>query len=334
MPDSSPPPSAKPGLPAFNRARQQRHERPRRTFGSRAFWVWSLSAIVVIAVVAWKRQQADVEARRARILARQRALEADVGPLFYPQRERFERWTIETARGAWVDEAPALPPDGLRALFERPGVYLRLPAPDARSAESIRQSAQASLKDVFVAGLVRAPAADPSRGKPCASARECAAGEACNEAGHCAPPEQPYNLRIAYRGARALSEPWVREVETAHEPLRLRMYENDLDVALASDLPLAVDLLKRAHYFLVVVDEAPAGLRPAPGQPLADAVQAEPHLVRVALYDVPRERRLFRAARELAADLPPAAPTEGQGALRRQVLNAELARVVRESLGL
>ncbi len=290
--------------------------------------------MAAIAIVVWKRQQSEVEAHRARVLARQRSLDAELGPLFFPLRERFERWTMETARGDWADEPAAPGAEGVRELLERPGVYLRLPAAEARSAEAIRQSAQGSLKDLFVAGLLRAPASDPLRGKACASARECPAGEVCNELGHCTLPEQPYNLRIAYRGARALSEAWVHEVEVAHEPLRLRMYEGDLDAALAGDLPIAVEMLKRAQYFLVVADEAPAGFRPAAGQSLAEALQAAPHPVRVALYEVPRERRVFRSKHELEIALPPASAGEGRDAQRRQILNAELARAVRAELGL
>ncbi|HEU4404241.1 MAG TPA: hypothetical protein VFS43_02970 [Polyangiaceae bacterium] len=337
MSDSTPPPSEPPppGLPAFNRARRRARERGRGgTFGSRAFWLWSVTFVAALAIVYWKRQQSEVEAHRARLLARQRALEADLGPLFYPLRERFERWTTETARADWADEAPAGGAEAVRALLEKPGVYLRLPAPDARTNDAIRQAAPSSLKDLFVAGLLRAPAADPRRGKACASTRECAAGEVCNEAGYCAVPEQPYNLRVAYRGARALSETWVHEVEVAQEPLRLRMYENDLDAALAADLPVAVDLLKRAQYFLVVVDEVPPGLARAPGQGLAEAVQAAPHAARVALYEVPRERRVFRSRHELDADLQTSASPEGRDAQRRQVLNAELAQKVRAALGL
>lgn len=338
MPDSTPPPSQPPetGLPAFNRALRKARSRGRvSTLGSRTFWLWSLTFVAALAIVYWKRQQSEVEAHRARLLARQRSLDADLGPLFFPMRERLERWAVESARAEWADEAPAGGGAAVRALLEKPGVYLRLPSTDARSSEAIRQAAPNSLKDLFVAGLLRAPAApDPQAGKACTSTRECGAGEVCNDAGHCALPEQPYNLRVAYRGARALSETWVHEVEVAQEPLRLRMYENDLDAALAADLPVAVDLLKRAQYFLVVIDEVPPSLSRTPGQSLAEAVQAVPHAVRVALYDVPHERRIFRSRHELEVDLQTSASPEGRDAQRRQVLNAELARQVRTSLGL
>jgi hypothetical protein len=329
------PPTPTPGLPAFDRERRRlRGRRGPSTFGSRAFWIWSLTAVAALAIVYWKQQQSEVEAQRARILARQRALDADLGPLFFPLRERFERWAIETARSGWADEPPASPGAPLRSLLERPGVYLRLPASEARSNESIRQAAQGSLKDVFVAGLLRAPAIDPLRGKACTATRECSAGEICNDEGHCAQPEQPFNLRIVYRGARALSETWLHEVEVAHEPLRLRMYESDLDAALAAELPVAVDQLKRAQYFLVVIDETPEGFRAPSGYGFAEALQGVPHPVRVALYDVPHDRRVFRLTVSLDVDLPQGGPVEGRDAQRRQILNAELARQVREAVGL
>jgi hypothetical protein len=331
---SEPPPSS-PGLPAFNRSRRRaRERRSAGRLGSRAFWLWSLTGVAVLIVVFWKRQQSEVEAHRARVLARQRALDADLGPLFFPMRERFERWTMETARGEWADELPGADVEAVRALLKQPGVYLRLPAPEAKSTESIRQSAASSLKDLFIAGFLRLPASDPTRGKACASTRECGSGEVCNDLGRCLAPEQPYNLRIVYRGARALSEAWVHEVEVAQEPLRLRMYENDLDGALAADLPIAIDQLKRAHYFLVVIDEAPAGLARAPGQSLAEAVQAAPHAARVALYEVAHERRVFRLRHELDVDAPPGGTPESRDAQRRQLMNAELARATRAALGL
>ena len=324
------------GLPAITRARELREARKNNPAASGKFWIWSGVAVAALSIFYWKKTQADNEAYRTRVLTRQRAIAAEMGPLFFPLREKIERWTADTARGEWANELVGGSAEVARVLPEllkKPGIYLRLAQPDAQPAEKLRVAATDSLLDEFVLRFVRNPGPDPHLGKECTATRECTPGQMCNEIGHCAEPSQPYNLRIAYRGTRVLNDEWVHTVETADEELRLRLFERDLNSAVESDIPITIDLLKRAQYFLVVIDELPPGLVAADKDTsLEQTAQAEVHTARVAVYDIRRDALVARVRERVDATVP--VVQNGIGAQRRQIFNYELARQSRSDMGI
>jgi hypothetical protein len=271
------------------------------------------------------------------VLAKQRVIANEAGPLYAELRDRIERVTIETAK--WKGDLDDADPD-LKAiltgkdgppLLQQPGVYLRLSLQNADTPEKIRKASRDSLRDAFTACFLHVPHMDAHQGKPCKKSKECDKGEICNEVELCSKPGQPYNMRVAYRGMRVLEEDWVRDVETASHQLRLRAFEADVDDATANDVPVALDLLKRARYFLLVLDEIPPGTTPEDGGTLEQAVQSDVHPARVVLYDLRDKKLLFRAKRTIDVNLP-VVPGNIE-AQRRQILNCALAQEIRDTMG-
>ncbi len=331
------------GLPSIAEQRELRASRPLPA-ASGSFWIWSLIAIVAMTIFYWRKTQSENEAYRARILAKQRGVAAESGAAFTSLRDRAEGWTMKLAQGTFEPDlvAPALrasldPKTGEPLIFQRPGVYLRVTREGARTAESIRTAATESLRDAFTSCLLHTPHMAAHEGQACRVSKECPAGQLCNEANVCSTPAQPFNLRLAYHGLRVLSDEWVRRVQTAgdgaSDALLLRRYEMDIDSAVSNDLPVVNELLKKAEYFLVVVDEIPEGFKAPADTSLAQAVQSEVHPARVGLYDLRSGAQLLRLHRTVDITVPAipgdAATIEAQ---RRQILNCGLAQEVRAAI--
>jgi hypothetical protein len=294
------------------------------------FMAWSALILAVVLILHWKHSQGENEEARQALMAKQRAVEVELGPRWYPLRDQIERWAVELATGPADD---VVDQDGFRALEfrDKPGVYLRLPASQAQSAEAIRKHAKGSLKDAFTACLMRVENPSPLEGKPCEKSRDCPAGELCNEMDHCSAPSQPYNLRVAYRTLHVLSDQFVRDVQDASTDLRLRLLEGMFEDATRDDIPVAVDLVTRARYFLVVVDE-----RPEPeGSARADAT--EPPGVfpaRVGLWRLEDGKNLLRLRRTPEANLAGNIPENLRAAAARlrQAQSCALALEVRKAI--
>jgi hypothetical protein len=325
------------GLPAIAEARDLRAQRKGTPSFSGKFWLWSLIAIASITIFYWKRTQTENDAQRARILTKQRVIAREVGGPYFALRDEVEAFTVKLANDTSDEDfvdldlmTSAQNANGDAPLFKSPGVYLRVTKPSAISPQKIRESAKDSLRDAFSACFLRTPHLDTRQGKACKKSKDCERGEICNELDVCSKPMQPYNLRIAYRGLFVLDPEWVRDVETASEELRLRWREDELTQANANDIPIAVDLVKRAKYFLVVVDDVPKGLEPMDGGTIEQAVQSEVHQARVGVLDLERHRTVLRVKRTVDVDIP---VVPGQiEAQRRQVLNCALAQEVRASI--
>ncbi len=297
------------------------------------FWLWVLSVLAVWAIIYWKYTQGQLESWRARIMARQRAVAAELGPRFTPLRDLIESWVVEASGaypGDFVD--PEAPKSDFRS---RPGVYLRLFIDDARTVDSIRKASIDSLRDGFTSCLTRANNPDPYAGPACRFNHECPTGQHCNEVSHCAIPAQPYNLRVAYRATRVLSEEWVREVREAGNDMRLRLLERDMDVAVHDDIPVAIDLIVRAQYFLLVLDEpAAAGVQVPEAGTQSEALQTVEHPTRVFAYDIKHHKPLLRMRDAVVADIgTPTTDPKTAAAVRRQANNCALALSVRKMLG-
>lgn len=291
-------------------------------------------------IVYWKMAQGKVESLRSALLADQRGAAKALETTWIPLRDRLERWTVELAM---------LPSDGFPEVVDKatldewdfrakPGIYLRLRKEDAESADSIRKHAIESLRDAFTACLVRVPNADPHAGRECKKTRDCEQGEICNENDRCSKPAQPYNLRVAYRAFRFLQESWVREVQEASSDLRLTVLRESFKDSMADDVPVAADLLVRAQYFLVVLDETPPGKTIAAGDggTLTEAVQLERHPARVALYRLSDNKLVLRLRREAGGELVGAAAVTDQRVMearQRQANSCALALAVREAMG-
>ena len=301
-------------------------------------WLWSLTVLAAWAIFYWKKTQGEIESQKAALLARQRGVVTELGAKFDPLRQRLEDWTLEAA-GLYAGDfvAPELKTWDFATL---PGIYLRLRLADAGSVTSLRKEGMGSLRDAFTACLFREANADPSSGPPCKASHDCAPGNFCNEVDHCMPPAQPYNMRTAYHGTRVLGEDWTVSLRTAGDDMRMRLLEREFDSAVKDDIPLVIDLMTRAQFFLLVLDEDPEGIKPEPGKPVLEAIQAMPHAARVSLFGLKRgmDRSLLRLRREVAGRFIAAgqnAPTDPERleAQQRQVNSCQLALYVRDAVG-
>jgi hypothetical protein len=325
------------GLPSIQQAREGRAEGKGR-MPSPKFWAYAALILAIGFILRWKWSDAEVEHTKQKLLADQRGVAAELGPRWFPLRQRIEGWITALAKdpGPEVVDRDALSKWDFRT---RAGLYLRLRVEEAQSPEDIRKGVRDSLRDGFTACLMRVPNPIATVGKECKRTRDCPAREFCNEQDHCSPPAQPFNLRVAYRTMQILSDEWVRDVQAADSELRTRLYVTNFEDAVRDDLRLAAELLQQAQYLLVVLDETPPGLEATGvGKPgaVTEAVQGVPHAARVGVFRLSDDKVLFRVRRESGGDLigiTPQADPEVLAARQRQANSCALALSVREALG-
>jgi hypothetical protein len=339
--DEIPPRLMARGLPSIEQARRDRGK-----FRSMPpkFWLWSAVILGASFIFWWKKEEGDIQSMRNDLLARQRAVVAELGPRWIPLRDQIEAWTGECARGR--DEL--IDRDALRGWDFRSmsGIYLRLGQQQAESPERVRAAATESLHDAFTACLLVAPNPNPLAGPKCKSNKDCPQKQQCNEFEHCQDYAQPYNLRLAYKTMWPLSTEWIDDVQAIDRKLTMRGAVATFEDWNTYDLPVAVDLLTKAKYFLVVVDEASAGAgEPQPeasadaGAPDAGASRAipsEPHFARVCAWRLGDGRRMLGIRREAAGRLMgsgSSANAESFQAQQRQANACALALSVRAALG-
>lgn len=316
------------GLPSISKAREAR---AKMRWPPVKFWGYAAIVLAVSAILHWKWSQGQIESARQKLMARQRAVNVELGPRWFPLRERVERWTLELAQsaGSEIVDREALKTWDFREL---PGIYLRLRVDEATDAEAIRKNAQRSLRDAFTACLLRVPNPNPLAGAECKRSRDCAAGEHCNEMDRCSRPAQPFNLRVAYRTMHVLSDEWVRDVQDASTELRLRLLETGFDDTMHDDVPLAAELLTRAQYYLLVLDEPVEG----GGATSTEALHGVSHVARVGVWRLSDNKPILRLRREASGNLLGGTPSIEASALearQRQANSCALALAVREAMG-
>jgi len=275
-------------------------------------------------------------------MAKQRAVMQALGPKIIPFRDRVEAWSMQLAEGGLPNVVA--PEANLDLLGTGPGVYLRLQLANAKEPATLRRAAASSLRDGFTSCLfVRREETD---GKYCKSPADCSGGLVCNDWSVCARPSQPYNLRLLYRTLRILSPEWTDDLHRASTDLQVRAFELELDAVTKNDVPVAIELLSRARYFTVVLDEdPPTGIPEAlphekgqADESVEERIQRASHPARVGIWDV-RENKLVLRLRAVAGGdfVPvgaraPASPVT-LAAEQRQVNSCALALEVKEAIG-
>ncbi len=310
----------KPGLRAIHEGREAR-QRGKYSRPSGGVWLVALGAILgsLVAYKVISGHQLDVG--KNELLMKQRAVTSTVGAEWFPRRDKLEALTLDAARefkGDFVDSEAAT--WDFRAL---PGLYLRTRVADAKDAESLRRAAADAQKDEFQACLLREPNAAAARGE--------------RDAGAFA--EQPWNLGQAYASARVISDDWATDVKASEDPLRLRVFEQQYDKAVKTEIPLAVDMLKRAQFYLLVLDEDDDAAKAlSDGGAITEAaLQLVPHPARVHLVnlrtgsEVLRLRRSGEASFVFAGEHTVTDP-EIRSAMQRQVNNCALANEVKAAI--
>jgi hypothetical protein len=307
------------GLPSIMRARDDRAR-------GRTRWTTQAGVVAGVAVIAGLIahkvvSQRELDKTREGLLAKQRAVAVTLGPEWFPLRDKLEAYVLAGAKdyaGDFVDPQARRP-----ELRSQPGLYLRMRVADAKDVASVRRVAADSRKDAFAACLLREPNDRGLRGEVDGGAFS----------------EQPWNLGRAYAATRILTDEWVNEVKDADEDLRMRVFVDQYDKAVQTEIPLAIDVVKRGQFFLLVLDEdVPEARQHADGGPITEeALQLEPHPARVYLYDLAAGREIARLRREgdarvISAGERMVTDSETREAMQRQANNCALAGRVDEAL--
>ena len=308
------------GLSAIHAARA---ERKRSRFGKIDSRVWLVAgaAVVVTLAAAFALNSRSLGTERDDILAQQRAAVATVGAEWAPLRDRLEKITVDAASHYEGDKVDL---EAAKMDFRsQPGLYLRLRVDDAKNVDLLRKHARDSAKDAFTGCLLREPNAALARGEPDAGAS----------------PEQPWNLHRAYSATHVLDDDWAKEVKDADDKDRLRVFRQQYDKAKRDEIPLAIDIVKRAQFYLLVLDEDVAEARElTDGGPIdEEALQQVGHPARVVLVNLKTNELIARVRKTAEADFEFAGERaihdpETRAAMKRQVNNCALAEQVWSAL--
>jgi hypothetical protein len=315
------------GLAAVHEMRGQRLE-GRFSRPTASLWLAAVAALGVILGAYGYFAGRKLDAAKGDLLAKRNAVEATVGAEWGPLRDRLERYTADAAQDPWPGDLVAPTTKGWD-FATMPGIYLRLRVADARDRASLRRAAQDALKDGFAGCLIRSDVPALARG----------------EADAAAFGEQPWNLRQAYQSTRILTPEWADEVRASGDDLRLRVFQQQCEKAIETEIPRAIDIVKKARFYLLALDEpvsnaetlASVADRLDGGPPGVDVLQLVPHPVRVVLVDLEKDVIALRIRREVSAGFRFAGERrvtdpETLDAMQRQVQNCALANEVRAAI--
>jgi hypothetical protein len=307
------------GLPSIAKAREDRGS-------GRARWTTQAGLValgaIVLGFVAHKVvSERELNVDREALLSKQRAVEVTLGPEWYPLRDGLEAEVLDAAKGWMGDNVLDQARSG--SFKTQPGLYLRMRVADAKDAASVRRVAADAKKDAFAACLLREPNERGARGEVDGGAFA----------------EQPWNLGQAYAATRILTPGWVDEVRAADDDLRMRIFTEQFDKATRTEIPFAIEIVKRAAFFLLVLDEdtPEAAAYVEAGGITEEALQMVPHDARIHLFDLATKKEILRLKRSGDARVIPAGErmvtdSETRDAMQRQANNCALARRVDEAL--
>ncbi len=276
-----------------------------------------LAAFIVHHVVSARALNAD----RQGLLAKERAVAVTLGAEWYPLRDKLETDVLNAAKSFAGDLVEAQARAG--RFRTEPGLYLRIRVADASSARKIRQVAADAKRDAFAACFLHEPNERGVRGEIDGGAFA----------------EQPWNLGQAYAATRILSEDWVQAVKDADDEMRVRVFQRDYERAANTEIPMAIDVVKRAQFFLLVLDEdVPEAAALNDGGAIDEAtLQLVAHPARVHLFDLKSDKEILRLrrsgdARVISAGEYVVTDQETKDAMQRQANNCALARAVEAAL--
>jgi hypothetical protein len=323
------------GLSAVERSRAERRKFPRPPWKAAAWF--GLVVAVALGLYGY-RASSDLDGERQVLLSKQRATRAELEPLWSALRSKIESSAKDLAStsGEELIEREELS----RFPFQQlPGIYLRIRQGQADNPEKLQAAALTASKDAFTACLMRTAGDSPIAGAECTRTSQCPSGQLCNELSRCARPAQPYNLRLAYRALFVIEEAWAEEVRTTRSDLTLSALSGTFDDVMRSEIPIAIELLSKAQFILLVVDELaePGGGAPDAGPPPEDrdVLEGKTWFSRVGLYRLSDGKPIVRMRREVKGQLlggSRAADPEVEAARLRQARSCALALELRQAV--
>jgi|GEM_PF-3229079 hypothetical protein len=307
------------GLPAISRAREERSRRgPRWTMRA---GLTAAGAVVIGLLMHTIVSSRELDSDKQALLAKQRALQATLGVRWFPLRDRLEEDVLGAARAYAGD---LVEPEARGGTFRtQPGLYLRMRVADAMTVTDIRRVAADAKKDAFASCLLREPNDPGLRGELDGGAFA----------------EQPWNLGRAYAATKILSDAWVRAVKDADGDMRMRVFSEQYDTAIRDEIPVAVDVVTRAQFFLLVLDEEVVDAEQTEaGLMTEEALQLLQHPARVEVFDLRTNKELLRLRRSgsslvISTGERPVTDPETRDAMQRQANNCALAGLVESAMG-
>jgi len=308
------------GLKAVHSARAERKQSKYGKISGKA-WLVAGAAVASTLASAYLFSDRTLGNEKDEVLSQQRAAVSTVGAEWYPLRDKLEKITLDAAAGFPGDkvdvEAFARDRMDFRSM---PGIYLRLRVNDAKDVVTLRSKAKDSVKDAFTGCLLREPNVALARG-------DADAGVG---------PEQPWNLNKAYTSTRVLTEEWANEVKASDDKDRLRVFRQQYEKAKRDEIPLAIDIIKRAQFFLLVLDEDVPEARELSGDAgtiTQEGLQQVPHPARVHIINLKTGAEMARLRKTAEADFQFVGEAvvrdpETRAAMKRQVNNCALAQEV------
>ncbi|HEX3771869.1 MAG TPA: hypothetical protein VHV30_13425 [Polyangiaceae bacterium] len=264
----------------------------------------------------------ELNTGRQELLSKQRAVVATLGAEWFPLRDNLEHDVLQAAGTDGKGEYPgdSIDPAQKTSDFRtQPGLYLRMRLADATTPASIRAAAAEAKRDGFAACLLRETNDRGIKGETKGGAFA----------------EQPWNLGQAYAATRILTDEWVGDVRDADDDLRLRVFVQQYDKAIRDEIPVAIDVVKRAQFFLLVLDEdVPEAAPYTDGGTMTEAaLQLVTHPARVYVFELKDNKELVRLRRSgggrfIQAGERPVSDDETRDALQRQANNCSLAQIV------
>jgi hypothetical protein len=311
------------GLRAIGEGRADR-ARGRFSRATPGLTLAAAAGIAITLVIYHYVTQKNLDADKTALLAKQRAAVATVGANWFPIRDHLEKITIDSAKD--FPEEDFIAPDATKFDFRSsPGIYLRLRVADAHDVDKIREQAQESSRDAFCGCFLKEP--------------NDAAAKGYEDAGGA--PSQPWNMWEAYQATRVLSDEWFAEVHDAQDDLRLRVFQQQYEKAVTDDIPMSIDIIKRARFFLLVLDEDEhAAKAKADGGAITEEIlQTVEHESRVRIVNMETWADIARVRRSGVGEIIPVgenhAPEdpETHDAMSRQVKNCSLGQQVTQAIG-
>ncbi len=288
-------------------------------------WLGSAAGVALVLLGYHFFAGRKLDAQKEDLLAKQRAVDKTVGAEWYPLRDKLEKITVDSAL-AWPDEDFVDTKAKEWDFRTLPGLYLRLRVTEAKDVSAIRKNALGSFKDGFSGCLLREANPVGARGDA--------------DGGLGVAPDQPWNLRQAYTATRILTNEWVDEVRGSTDDLRLRVFEEQYRKDSETVIPVAIEIVKRAQFFLLVLDEdTPEAMEKSDGGPIsAESLQRVPHNARVRIVDLKTGGDLAHLRKAAHGSFVMAGgqltDPEATAAVERQVQSCSLALEVQEALGL
>jgi hypothetical protein len=314
-------PEQKPGLQSVYEGREarKRGRYSRLDVNILIYVVCALLAVGGIYRYFWSRK---LEGSRQELLRKVHAAKATVGAEWTPMRDALEAM-VKRAAVPETDNTDQILPEAKTWEFRsKPGLYLRIRLQQAQSDTELRNAVLWSVRDAFPGCFLKTTNVELAQGVPDAGVF----------------PEQPWNLKQAYQATRILSPEWEQSIRDAEDDLRIRIFDEQYQNAQKHDIPLVIDILKKAEFLLILLDEDVDEARSlTDGGPMTvTALEQVKHPVRIAIFDVKSKKLMIRLRREVESGLQlvrgATSSPEIQAAMQRQANNCALALEVSRTL--